>query len=303
MDKHRRWPALLLAILFFQVAASCVQAEVLFERESPYNLVRVTQEGDYRYLSFDETRGSQSVINVNDLEELRFAYTRAMFLSLAFLDRLPEKVLLVGLGGGTMPRILHKHLPSAAIDVAELDPIVLEAAKNFFFFKTSPRMKVTVQDGRQFLHRSQEKYDLIMLDAYNNQAIPFHLTTVEFFRIVKDHVKPGGVVASNVWSPYSNRYHYSHIKTLQQVFKHLFAIQAVGSGNYVFLSTDQLLRLTRNELKTKALRLYEQLHLSIQGDEFADTFEDYTDRDVNAPILTDDFAPVDLLRSQRTNEP
>ncbi|MGC9326184.1 MAG: hypothetical protein ACP5I1_00990, partial [Candidatus Hinthialibacter sp.] len=74
--------------------------EVLYDGESLYHHIRVTQYDNYRYLAFDRARGSQSVINLEDLNELKFAYTRAMFVALGFLQDMPKRVLFVGLGGG-----------------------------------------------------------------------------------------------------------------------------------------------------------------------------------------------------------
>jgi spermidine synthase len=265
------------------------------------HLIRVTQEGEYRYLSFDRTRGSQSVLNINNHDELNFAYTRAMFVSLAFLDRLPEKVLFVGLGGGMMPRVFAKYLPQSVIDIAEIDPDVVRVAREFFFFTPSPRLQVAAEDGRLFLRRHQELYDLIFLDAYNDQSIPFHLTTKEFFEIVKQRLKPHGVVASNVWSPGSNQYHFAQMKTLQMVFPRLYEVRAVGSGNHIFISTMEKKDITLADLERRVETVLRQVKFPFDLDEFVRTFEDITQKEVDAEILTDDFAPVDLLRAERAD--
>ncbi len=139
---------------------------------------------------------------------------------------------------------------------------------------------------------------MILLDAYNNLSIPFHLTTKEFFEIVKQKLKPNGVVVSNVWSPSSNKFHFSHIKTFQQVFPRLYDIKAVGSANHIFISTMQDKSKTLADLQKRVESLFRQVEFPFQVDEFVRTFEDMTEKEVDAEILTDDFAPVDLLRAE-----
>ncbi len=283
------------------IQSELAQAEVLFEIDSLYHHVRVTEEGDYRYLSFDRTRGSQSVVNTSDLDELKFPYTRAMFTALAFLHHTPERVLFVGLGGGTMPRIMAKYFPECQIDIAEIDPVVVRVAKRFFFFDPTPQMDVHTQDGRQFLRRTPHKYDLIFLDAYNHQSIPFHLTTIEFFRIVKKKTKEDGAVASNVWSPSSNEYHYAQIKTLQEVFPKVYEIKATGSSNHIFISTLRPDDITAKDLRNRMEAIKEQVNLPYNFDPYIATSKDITDKNIDADHLTDDFAPVELLRAQKAD--
>ena len=88
---------------------------VLYEGDSLYHHIRVSEVGGYRYLSFNRTRGNQSVTSIHDPFELKFAYTRASFVVPAFLDREPERILFVGLGGGSIPRVMAKYYPEARL--------------------------------------------------------------------------------------------------------------------------------------------------------------------------------------------
>ncbi len=286
-------------ILSIPLLASLPPAKVLYDGDSLYHHIRVTEVAGYRYLSFDRTRGSQSATNVNDPYELKYPYTRAMFLALGFLERLPEKVLFVGLGGGSMPKVMAKHMPDVKIDIAEIDKEVVDVAQKYFFFKPTGNTSVYIQDGRQFLRRSREQYDIIFLDAYNNDAIPFHLTTKEFFEIVKKSIKPDGAVVANVWGPRTNQFYTSQVKTYQEVFEKLFLLDAIRSNNYIFIALSQDKEMTTLELNRRADILEEKLKFSFSFREFVRTLEDLTQLQVNADVLVDDFAPVELLRSRR----
>lgn len=295
--------ALLMAPLCAAAACFDARAEVLYDRESVYHHIRVTETDGVRYLSFDNTRGNQSVINLNDPNDLRFAYTRAVFASLAFLDGTPNTALVLGLGGGTIPRVMRRHFPDMTIDIVEIDADVYKVAKEFFLFEPDANMTVHIQDGRQFMRRTRSEYDWIVLDAYNQHSIPFHLTTREFFEIVERCLAPGGVAACNVWSPYSNEYHYSHINTLLSVFPRVYDLKAVGSGNHIFVAMKEDRAFTREQIQTRADLVLEASGLPFELAPFAATFREWRDGDLDARVLTDDFAPVDILRSQRSERP
>ena len=276
---------------------------ILYEKDSLYHHIRVSQVANYRYLSFNRARGNQSAVNVNDPSELKFAYTQASFLSLVFFEKEPESILYVGLGGGSMPRVMAKYLPHAKIDLVEIDPDVVMVAKKYFLFEPTPNMRIFEQDGRQFLRRSKDQYDLIVLDAYNDAAIPFHLTTQEFFELVKQRLTPRGVVATNIWGPASNEFYYAEIKTFQAIFPRVYAINAVSTNNNIFFVTQEDKEWTAAEFQKQALALHNRYRFPFALDLYARTFEDLTHKEVNAKVLLDDLAPVEVLRSREAGHP
>jgi hypothetical protein len=90
------------------------------------------------------------------------------------------------------------YYPEAAIDGVELDPAVSRVGRRWFGLEDNPRLTVHDEDARPFLRRSDARYDLIVVDAYHQPYVPFYLATREFFRLVREHLAPGGVVALNV---------------------------------------------------------------------------------------------------------
>lgn len=110
---------------------------------------------------------------------------------------------IVGLAGGTVARQLiafYKGIYDVKVEGAEIDPLIIRLAKDQKYFRLPPEVDAHAQDGRAFLGRSQKQYDLIVTDAYRQPYIPFHLTTVEYFTIVREHLKPGGICSINVGS-------------------------------------------------------------------------------------------------------
>jgi hypothetical protein len=107
-------------------------------------------------------------------------------------------MLVIGNAGGTTARAFAKLYPGIQIDGVELDPKVTEVGRRFFGLGDNPRLHVITADGRPYLASTDKRYDIIAIDAYHQPYIPFYLATEEFFRLVRDHLSPDGVVALNV---------------------------------------------------------------------------------------------------------
>ena len=135
-------------------------------------------------------------------------------------------MLIVGLGGGSIPGLLRKHYPRMTIDVVDIDPDVVEVAKKFFGFHEDAAMQVYVEDGRRFIEKCKQPYDIIFLDAYGPENIPYDLATKEFLVAVRRAVGPKGVVAGNVWSQSSNSLHDAMLRTYQEAFDDLYVVRA-----------------------------------------------------------------------------
>ncbi|HUG65590.1 MAG TPA: fused MFS/spermidine synthase [Gaiellaceae bacterium] len=121
------------------------------------------------------------------------------FLALPpLLGRPLERVAILGNAGGTTARALGVYYPAAEIDGVELDPAVSRIGREYFGMEDNPRLTVHDVDARPFLRSTDKRYDLIVVDAYRQPYVPFYLATREFFRLVREHLAPGGIVALNV---------------------------------------------------------------------------------------------------------
>lgn len=230
------------------------QAALLYEKTSPYNTIIVTEENGFRVLRFERDGPRQSLVKPGDPDYLGLPYARAALAGLALSEE-PGRILVVGLGGGTLPMFLHKYYPEAAIDAVDIDPDVVRVAKDFFGFREDPHMKAHVSDGRRFLEDTRQPYDVIFLDAFDARAVPAHMTTQEFLRAVRRAVKPGGVVIGNIWGRGSNPLYDSMVRTYREVFDELFVLAAPGSSNRILLALPRKQPLTREEFARLARKV------------------------------------------------
>jgi spermidine synthase len=198
--KYLPAPALVAALLFAGTAAS---AEVLYTEKSLYRNIFVYEEDGLRCMKFGRySSGRQTCMSLADRNYLVFNYTRMMMASL-YLNPSPKRVLIIGLGGGTLPSTLPKILPLVKIDVVEIDPAVVRVARKFFEFVPGKQTDVFEEDGRVFVKRMLNrgiKYDLVMLDAFDSEYIPEHLLTREFLVEVRGLLSERGVLAANTFA-------------------------------------------------------------------------------------------------------
>lgn len=220
-----------LAAFLLVVLAVClpVRAQTIVHTQpSSFSPVVVYEADGERCMAFGNIQapGRQTCFRLNDPQRMVFNYTRMMMSSL-FVKPDPRRVLVIGLGGGTLPMALGQVLPQARIDTVEIDPAVVSVARRYFGFQTSPRQRVHQADGRAFVEqavREKRSYDLIMLDAFDYTYIPAHLMTREFLQQVKALLAPGGVLAANTFSS-SDLYHRESA-TYESVFGTYFNLRS-----------------------------------------------------------------------------
>lgn len=235
--------------------------QVLVERTSPYNRITVLEDGDgHRVMRFHPGDARQSVVRPGDPDHLATGYARAAPAVLLFAPR-PASMLIIGLGGGTLPMFFRKHLPEIEIDVVDIDPVVIELARSHFGFVEDARMRAHAADGRAFVEKSRRGYDIVFLDAYGAEDLPFALATREFMEAVRRITLPQGVVISNIWGREANRQYDAMIATYRAVYGAVAVIDAPDSVNkLVIVRPDQPLP-ARAEVVTRARELTQRLAL------------------------------------------
>jgi spermidine synthase len=267
----------------------------LYEKDSLYHHIIVTDDNGMRTLRFDRLR--QSALDLNEPDRMVFHYTQYLHLAMAFHDN-PQRVLFIGLGGGSTPRRFHRDYPTLQIDVAELDPEVVSVAKRYFMFQASERMQVQVVDGRIFLQKTPHRYDVIVLDAYYADAIPFHLSTREFLQELKAKLTPTGILVSNIIGTVrgaDSKLFRSMLKTLQTEFPQTYVFPVDEVSNIIVIATQEKERLGKQEVIRRSRRLEDERKVQFPLERFAHTYvlDPIPLHDV--PVLTDDYAPVDGL--------
>jgi spermidine synthase len=244
-----------LSALAALTVLACSAQTVIYEKASPFNTIIVTEDHKgLRTLLFERGGGRQSVVKLGDPDHLELPYAQVALAGLALCGE-PRRILVVGLGGGSLPMFLRKHYPAAEIDVAEIDPGVVDVAKQFFGFREDERTRAHVGDGRQFIENVRQGYDIIFLDAFGARDVPKHLTTQEFLLAVRRVLVTSGVVVSNVWRPSANPLYDSMVRTHQEAFDELYILDVPGDVNNIFLALPRKQPLNRSELAQLARKI------------------------------------------------
>ena len=293
----KRW---LLGCLFliasFGASVACAQKLVHSER-SLYREVLVYEDGSERCMCFTQRCrvGRQTCMNTRAPERFVMNYTQMMMSSL-FLVPEPRSILIIGLGGGTLPRALTRIVPNAKLDVVEIDPAVTRVARQFFEFKPDERTNVIEADGRVFVKRAQREgrqYDIIMLDAFDHEYIPEHLLTREFLQEVAAILSPQGVLAANTFS--SSRLYDHESVTYAAVFGSYYNLKA--DNRVILASKTGLPAMAVVERNAKRFQpIYEPF--AIDANRLVKMFSTRVDWDTRARVLTDQYSPANLLNRE-----
>lgn len=288
-------PAGLLAAALLLVAPAALAQKMVHSERSLYREVLVYEENGERCMCFTRACriGRQSCINLAEPRRFALNYTRMMMGGTFLMGDVPKRILIIGLGGGSIPTALRELLPTAQIDAVEIDPAVTRVARKYFGFKDDPKMKVSEVDGRVFVKRALRegtKYDLVMLDAFDHEYIPEHLLTREFLTEVKNLLTPTGVLVGNTFS--SSKLYDHESTTYAAVFGKFFNLKA---ANRVIVARPAGLP-TEAQLRAKALE--HELALRGYGVDLQSVLPMFTttpDWDTSARVLTDQYSPANLL--------
>jgi spermidine synthase len=289
VGKWRRVATALLILAAAGLAPARAEPRLLEERNSTYNNIYVYKDGSNVIMTFGHNRRfyTETVYDSTNELALPVIYTRFMTVGLAYAG-VADNLLEIGFGGGRTAWYLHKHMPKLDITCVELDPAVVDLARKHFGVRPEEKFKVTVADGRSYLTKGRETWNVIMIDAYRGPFVPFHLLTEEFYKIVKSKLKPGGVVVQNV-EPTTMMFD-SAIATIGKVFANVEVFDA--GGNVVTVAYDGPKR-TQAELTARADALQKEHKFLYPLGEFLP--ERRGVKRSSGKVLTDDFAPVESL--------
>ena len=276
--------------------------DVVFEKDTRYHHLAVVDDGSgSRYLRFDNS--FQSGMAIDRPFETRFQYTDYFDLGLAYNPD-ARNILFVGLGGASAPKRIWRDFPSLDLQVAELDPVVVDVARQYFEMPDSPRLKVAVEDGRRYLQRNEQRYDVIALDAYFSDSIPFHLATTEFVDLVRQRLAPGGVVVANIIGSVEgpgSRLFRSFVRTYRTAFPTVAVHPVIEEGDGGGLTELRNLMLVASEgaLPSEEFLVERWRELApATAPDLEQPIRDRYDKQIrieDVPTLTDDYAPTDSL--------
>jgi hypothetical protein len=245
-----------------------------------------------RTLWLDQLR--HSYVDLEDPTYLEFSYAKIMSDVIASVapDGQPIDALHIGGGGFSLPRYIAAVRPGSFSRVLELDPTLLRIAQTELGLKTGPDLQVRLGDARlNLVDEPVGGYDLVIGDAFGGQAVPWHLTTTEFTEAIKGRLRPGGVYAVNLIDYPPLGFARAEAATLRTAFAHVAVIaprerlDRAAGGNFVLVASDAPLDLDTILARNFARGDDDQVASGPDLDAFVD----------GAPVLSDDYAPVDQL--------
>ena len=249
----------------------------------------------------------QSEVNLADPDDLPLLYTRAFTIAAIYPPQI-KRVLVLGLGGGSIPVYLHRFLPEATIDVVEIDPGIISAARTYFGLRETGRLRLIESDGRVFLNRHPEPYDVIMVDVFTGSYIPFHMMTKEFYQLVRSRLNPHGVAAINVLP--AEKLFVSNVRTLKLAFDNL---DFFTSGDPAIEATSVIVTapldpVSAAETAQRAAAAQERYRFRFDVTRLVEERRMQPPAGAKGEILTDDYAPANVFdaygrRYRRESQP
>lgn len=272
----------------------------IHQERSLYRNILVTEDSNRRCMRFTITNTigqNQSCRYLDKPVELVFPYAKMTLSSLLVQDN-PERILIVGLGGGTLPDTYSLLFPEAEIVISEIDDAVFRVAREYFGFQETDKISVDVGDARVYIKRAGlrgEKFDLVILDAFNGEYIPEHLMTVEFLEEVKRLLPEDGMVLANTFS--TSRLFAAESNTYREVFGEFYNIRMSGTGNRVVVASMQPLP-DQKTLEERAPAFKQRLApFGMDVTDYTRYMSTEVTWDSSQRILTDQYSPANLLNN------
>lgn len=221
-------------------------------------------------------------------------YDYAMAAPLMVPDKPVEdmNVLILGMGTGTYATQCRKYFGDMNIEGVEIDEKITELSREYFSLPED--VKVTTYDGRAFLQAVETTYDVIMVDAYQDITIPFQMSSVEFFTMVKDHLKDGGVMVVNM-NMHGNKegdINQYLADTIANVFDNVYSVDVAGSTNRELFASQHsdMIEVLSDHVENLSDAGLQNMMWRVADNSVAYAAGDY--------LMTDDKAPVELLGMQ-----
>jgi spermidine synthase len=248
----RTAPAIALLVALFAAQAAIAQKSDPLERnyghveadiKSDYSHIKVRKLGRVCTLFFVRDNGEEVIETMVDLDhpqDLLIDYTRYMFLSYAHRPE-QKKVLIVGLGGGSMVHFLKQSDPALKIDVVEIDPKIIDIADKQFEIRSEGNVKIICQDAFKYLADTNEKYDVIYMDAFlkpsrdtDPNGVPLALKTQHFYQQIEQKLNPDGLVVFNLNPHAGSR---DDIAAIAAAFHQTYVYRIPGGLGYVVIGS------------------------------------------------------------------
>jgi spermidine synthase len=275
--------------------------KILTRTRSPFNDIFVIERENLREMWF-QGNGKfylQTRIDIDRPGHLSLVYTRLLLAPLLW-NPTPSRILMIGLGGGVVPRFLSEVYPDLQIDVVEIDPRVTELARYYFDFKENPCLKVFEDDGRAFVKQSGHKYDMVFLDAFKGGSVPYHLKTLEFYREIVQSLNEEGVLVTNLYGK-SNALKPRDRKTLDEVFQRVSFFEDADRVATVCVAVLNDAGLPLETLRKYSSNLPEKIQRNLSWLENMDMIVNENSNEPGGSVFKDDFEASEFFKAVKRN--
>ena len=281
---------ILCAVLGHNNSFAFWQNDLLYEGESIYNYLQVYDNDEEVVLSTNVLFGVQSVYKKQSgLTGMYYDYAMAAPYMSGIKEKPEMDILVLGNGTGTYATQCTRYFDNVKIDGVEIDQKITDLAKEYF--ELPDDVKVTTYDGRAYLNAIDDKYDVIMVDAYQDITIPFQMSSIEFFDLVKEHLKEDGVMVVNMNMRGSEEGNINQYlaDTISEIFGEVYTADVSGSTNRELFASNNadMLKVYEANLAQEDNKQMQNMMQKVSSDLMAYEAGDY--------IMTDDRAPVELL--------
>jgi len=227
--------------------------------------IDIREEAGVRYLHFG-SEWVQGAMRIARPWNLELEYTREMMASLLLRDESnwPRKVLVIGLGAASLIKFLYRNYPLAHLTVVEIEAAVVAAARQFFKLPEEPRrLNIVIEDGVKFLLGYSGKFDLILVDGYDENARSGGLDTLPFYQSCRASLSGTGVMAVNLLTS-DRRFNASIMRIAEAFDDRVLSFPSCESGNAIaFAAEGDLVEMSFFDMRGKALSLNQETGLNL----------------------------------------
>lgn len=273
------------------------EKDLVYEGESVYNYLQVKEDADSVILSTNVLFGVQSILKKEEgLTGMYYDYALAAPVMAGIAQKENPKILVLGMGTGTFARQCRNYFGTVDIEGVEIDEKITALARKHFDLPAD--IPVTTYDGRAYLDAVDKKYDVIMVDAYQDITIPFQMSSVEFFRMVKEHLTENGVmvVNMNMHTEQEGNINQYLADTISSVFDCVYTADVIGTTNRELFAAGSPQAYQKLQKSAGNIPNIELMHMITS---VAEQMEPYQK---GAYLLTDDKASVEVLGMQVIDE-
>jgi len=210
--------------------------KILFEKKTDFNDIKVTRYGSTVIL-YSNFNIRQTQIDLKNPFFPALEYARNTILCLLFFPN-PEAILILGLGGGSIPMMMQSVYKETDIDIVEIDPTMFFVAQEYFHCSPSKRLQVLIDDASMYIEKTKKHYDMIIMDAYFGDKQPKSLTNLDFLQKLKTRLSPNGLLISNLMT--GNRAAYEDMtRKIGFLFPEVWLLPGDVSSNVLAFACQQ----------------------------------------------------------------